>query len=456
MKGHAYAGLTRRSILWKLLIVLGATILLTLWLSWSWNSAVELRTAYLRHSERHQLTDYAAQAQQVWRAEGPAGLQRWLQALRDKEHIWAVAADPHFHSLSTEPLSDADLKRMTFLRSVDGPLKRNRFNVVPDLLLPFPEEADHGALIMQLPSRFMLQSTGLVYRSVSALLPPLLACLLLGTLIYYTLLRPLRRLQFQANHLKGDNLSERLPDSITRRRDELGDLGQAFNHMTDRLQHTLEFQQQLLRDLSHELRTPLSRLAVARESQTELGELQTRVDREMQVMNQLVENTLKLAWLDTEAAAVELQPISLARLWDVIVEDACFESGWPASHLPCLLGDDCVVMGHLNGLHQALENLLRNAIRHSPEGGRVYFEGRLAAGQWHVWVRDEGAGVQAHELKRMFTPFVRLNGARPSDGGFGLGLSIARRALELQGVTLWASNHMPGLALNMRFQAALT
>jgi two-component system sensor histidine kinase PfeS len=94
--------------------------------------------------------------------------------------------------------------------------------------------------------------------------------------------------------------------------------------------------------------------------------------------------------------------------------------------------------------------MLRNAIRHSPENGLVYLAGQREGGYWHLWLEDQGGGVANEDLERIFAPFTRLDGSRPGDGGFGLGLSIARSAIQRQGGTLWAENGKRGLKLCMR------
>jgi hypothetical protein len=111
-------------------------------------------------------------------------------------------------------------------------------------------------------------------------------------------------------------------------------------------------QQQLLRDLSHELRTPLSRLRVASESEQDLQQLRERIGREVDGMQRLVEDTLQLAWLDTERTLPD-EAIQVQALWEMLTENACYESGWPSAVAMC----GAVVLGarHLNTLAQALE-----------------------------------------------------------------------------------------------------
>ena len=94
-----------------------------------------------------------------------------------------------------------------------------------------------------------------------------------------------------------------------------------------------------------------------------------------------------------------------------------------------------------------------NAIRHSPQGGVVRLGGQREGDFWQVWLEDEGGGVADEDLERIFSPFIRLDGSRPGDGGFGLGLSIARNAVQRQGGLLWAENTETGLRLNMRLVA---
>ena len=110
------------------------------------------------------------------------------------------------------------------------------------------------------------------------------------------------------------------------------------------------------------------------------------------------------------------------------------------------------MLGNLNGLAQALENILRNAIRHSPEQGVVRLTGKLEGDFWHLCIQDQGPGIEPDKLEQIFLPFTRLNAARPGGDGYGLGLSIARSIVQLQGGTLWAQNTTPGLCLHLRLK----
>lgn len=85
----------------------------------------------------------------------------------------------------------------------------------------------------------------------------------------------------------------------------------------------------------------------------------------------------------------------------------------------------------------------------------MLLDGQRQGEHWLLWLEDEGPGVADADLQRIFDPFTRLDGSRPGNGGFGLGLSIARNAVQRQGGQLWAENAGRGLRLNMRLRAAV-
>jgi two-component system sensor histidine kinase PfeS len=413
---------------------------------------MEEQNAFLSNEARATLSGYAAGAELAWNKGGNAGVDEWLHTLGQRERTWVGVIGNDLQSLSSYPLTDKESQRLTFLRGLDWPVSRHAKGL-PWLKIPFPLDPGAGSLVIELPRRFMPGQNQLFWRIVTNGVIPGLFTLLLCIGLYRLLIMPLNHLREQANAWRADQLSTRLSLDTTSRQDELGELGRAFDQMSERLQGTVALQQQLLRDLSHELRTPLSRLRVACDSEQDLIQLRERLGREIDGMQRLVEDTLQLAWLDTERAPLPKEDIQVQALWDMLRENACFESGWPASRLQCELGADCWVRGHLNLLAQALENILRNAIRHSPQYGTVQLGGQREGDHWHLWLEDQGGGIDEGELERIFAPFTRLDGSRPGDGGFGLGLSIARNAVQRQDGSLWAENTGQGLRLHMRLLA---
>jgi two-component system sensor histidine kinase PfeS len=440
----------RHSLFWKLACLLVAFCLLMIWLSWSWGRYMEERNQFLSDQARGTLTAYAGEAEQAWRQQGRAGVDDWLQAMGKREKSWVGVIGADLQSLGSQTLTEAEIQHLTFLRGLDWPIHKKG---QPWMRVPFPGEPSVGSLVIELPKRFVPGQYRVFWRVITNGVIPGLFTLLLCVGLYRLLVVPLNSLRAQANAWRADQLNVRLSSRTTNRSDELGELGRAFDHMSERLQSTVALQQQLLRDLSHELRTPLSRLRVASESEQGLEQLRERIGREVDGMQRLVEDTLQLAWLDTERTRLPDEAIQVQALWEMLTENACYESGWPTGQLQCTVESSCWVRGHLNTLAQALENILRNAIRHSPEGGVVLLGGRRDGKFWHLWLEDQGGGVAEADLERIFLPFTRLDGSRPGDGGFGLGLSIARNAVQRQGGQLWAQNTGTGLRLNMRLLA---
>jgi len=442
----------KHSLFWKLACLLIAFCLLMIWLSWSWGRYMEQRSAYVAQESREILRGYAAGAELAWSTQGSAGVDAWLQLMAKRESTWMGVIGHDLQSLSSTPLSDKESQRLTFLRGLEWPVSRH-VKGLPWVKIPFPVDAGVGSLVIELPQRFMPGHYQLFWRVVTNGVIPGLFTLLLCVGLYRLLIMPLNQLREQANAWRADQLNTRLSSEATSRQDELGELGRAFDHMSERLQGTVLLQQQLLRDMSHELRTPLSRLRVACDSEQDLAQLRERLSREIDAMQCLVEDSLQLAWLDSETAPLPNEDIQLQALWDMLRENACYESHWPASRLPCLLPADCWVRGNLNALAQALENILRNAIRHSPAHGVVTLDGCREGDEWHIWLEDQGGGIDEQDLERIFAPFTRLEGSRPGDGGFGLGLSIARNAVRRQGGCLWAQNTGQGLRVHLRLLA---
>ncbi len=441
--------LSRHSLFWKLTGALALFCLLMVSLHLDLGRWVNEATSRLPESSKQTLVGYARDAERAWRMRGAEGADAYLQALREREQVWAVMVDEHDRSLSSQPMSEEERRRLDFIRPLDGLMGRP--TGWPTFYIPFAD-GEHR-LVMELPRELSPRKYREVWEVLLQRVLPGALAVLLGVLLYRALIAPLGALHRQALALSTGNLAARVGDSVTRRRDELGELGRAFDHMAGRLEHTVAYQRQLLRDLSHELRTPLSRLRVAGECAGDLELLRERLEREVQCMQRLVDDTLELVWLDTERPQPALEEIDVPALWGVISENACFESGWAVERLRCELPVDCRVNGHLNGLAQALENIVRNAIRHSPPDGVILLSGARDGAFWQLHIEDQGGGVPTAQLKAIFRPFTRLNASRPGGDGFGLGLAIARGAVRMQGGSLWAENGGSGLRLNMRLQS---
>lgn len=334
----------RHSLFWRLALVLVAFFLLSVWLSWTWGRSAELKGYYLSAEARSALADYARRAERAWLDDGREGIDRWLAEPRQQALDWVVVLDGRLQSLGSRPLTTEEAERLTFLRGVDWPMSSRSLSR-PFISLRFPEHPEQGRVVLRLPAEFVPPGLSPAKRLVTHGLVPAGLALLLGVLLYRRWVVPLGRLRAQANALRGNDLTARTQAEISRRSDELGDLGRAFDHMAERLDEHMVLQRQLLRDLSHELRTPLARLQVAAEGTLPAQLLRERLEQEVQGMQQLVDNTLELAWMDTERPVLALEDISIPALWDLLVENARFESGWAAERFRSEWQPQCTCPG---------------------------------------------------------------------------------------------------------------
>ncbi|VXC41212.1 Sensor protein PfeS [Pseudomonas sp. 8Z] len=437
------------SLLWRLTGALALFCLLLASLYVDLGRILLEASSYLSPASRQILRGYAQEAETAWRQDGTVGVDTFLQRLTVRESVWAVVVDAGETSLSSLSLTQDEKQRLDFVRRLDFPVGRP--GGTPIFFIPFSD--GQGRLVMELPWQLNPRRYSDLWNLLLQRVVPALLAVLFGVVLYRALIAPLAALRRQAAALSAGDLSARLGTTMTQRRDELGELARTFDHMAERLEGTVAFQRQLLRDLSHELRTPLARLRVAGESERDVPALRQRLAREVQEMEKLVGDALELVWLDTERPSLPLEDVDVVRLWDVLRENAGFETGWPVERMPCELPNDCRVLGNLNGLAQALENILRNAIRHSPREAVVRLGGRREGGYWLLWIEDQGPGVAEGELETIFRPFTRLSAARPGGDGFGLGLAIARSMIANQGGELWAENALPGLRLVLRLQS---
>jgi two-component system, OmpR family, sensor kinase len=258
----------------------------------------------------------------------------------------------------------------------------------------------------------------------------LLASLLCAAGLAWYVARPIRQLRGAFNAAAEGGLDVQIGARMGRRRDELADLGVDFDHMMGRLRALMDGQQRLLHDVSHELRSPLARLqaaiGLARQQPARLDDSLLRIEREAERMNRLVGELLTLSRLEAGVNAA-LESVDLTELLSGLIEDARFEAAARDVAVDCLNLPDLRVRANGELLHRAIENVLRNALRFSPAGGRVQIEVLPLAGlRCRIAIADQGPGVPAEETALIFTPFFR--GVAPGDG-YGLGLAIARRVL---------------------------
>jgi signal transduction histidine kinase len=268
----------------------------------------------------------------------------------------------------------------------------------------------------------------------------------------YHLTSPVRRLRRVVDCFGRGDFSARAPAN---RKDELGELARSFNQMAERIQTLLSAERRLLLDISHELRSPLARLGVAVElarSGHDHEHMLDRIQKEADRLNELVSELLQVTRVEADPSMQRTDPVQLDELLADLVYDSLLEAQAKDCTLLLKAPSAAVVSGDEELIRRAVENVIRNAIRYAPYHTAVDIELVKFPDAAAIMVRDYGPGVPDDALGRIFDPFYRVDTDRNrASGGLGLGLAIARRAVELHKGKLAAQNAHPGLLVTIEF-----
>lgn len=261
---------------------------------------------------------------------------------------------------------------------------------------------------------------------------------------------PIRRIAASIARFGEGNLGVRVESE---RDDEIGQLGRSFNEMAERLERLITSERRLLSDISHELRSPLARLKfamkLARTSPDPAAALE-RIERDVNRIASLVADIVEINVVEDDPVNHASREICIRDIVREVVDDCAVEAQMRGCSIR-VNGDVCgPVHGNPELLRRAIENVLRNAIRYSPEKSSIDLNLSENAGTAAIVVRDFGPGVPAAALGRIFDPFFRVEEARNTNGGgSGLGLSIAKRAIMLHQGRIIAENAAPGLRVSI-------
>ncbi len=243
------------------------------------------------------------------------------------------------------------------------------------------------------------------------------------------------------------------------RRDELGRLGAAVNHLSGRLDHFVNGQRRFLGDIAHELNSPLARLQLGatlmeRDADDKQRERLADVQEEVVLMTGLVNELLTFAKAGLQAKSAELRAVNLA---EVAAEVLSREAGTGVGETGVLvIPPGLSVLAEQDLLGRSLGNLVRNARRYAGQAGPVCVSAREDGDRIALTVSDEGPGVPEEELERIFEPFYRPDSARTREaGGTGLGLAIVRTCVEAcQGTVTARNRKSSGLEVVIRLRPA--
>ena len=273
--------------------------------------------------------------------------------------------------------------------------------------------------------------------------------LLFAALLAWHFSRPIRALRSAFEAAAAGDLAPRFADGKLGG-DELNDLGRDFDRMSGQLRALMDGQRRLLHDVSHELRSPLARLqaaiGLAHQQPDKIASSLERIEREGVRMDKLVGELLTLSRLEANPDLPKDELIDMQELVDGIAGDARFEAGpdGPQLEVDVEGAPQACVRGAPDLLWRAVENVVRNAVKHGGAGGMVTLRLHADARSVRVDVLDRGPGIAEEDLPAIFRPFYRSNPVRNNVDGHGLGLAIAERVVHAHGGTIAARNREGG------------
>jgi signal transduction histidine kinase len=263
----------------------------------------------------------------------------------------------------------------------------------------------------------------------SALIGTVIA-LLLGIFLSRTLTRPIRELTIATHAISEGDLTQQVP---IRSKDELGELGKAFNKMSTELSRSVNARKQMTADIAHELRTPLS-LILGHAEAVHDGVLPPTkenfeiIREEAERLEHLVDDLRTLSLADAGELSITTQSTEAGQLLQEVSSLYRIRAKKKnikldldvASPLPALEVDP-------GRMTQVITNILDNALRHTPENGRISLSAKKIKDQVELAIQDSGPGLSPEDISRIFERFYRADAARQrEDGGSGLGLAIAK------------------------------
>ena len=282
--------------------------------------------------------------------------------------------------------------------------------------------------------------------------PMIVSLIVVSYILARRLAKPMETLRAGIRRFAAGDLEYRAAPEIGRRKDEVGELAQEFDHMAARIEALVKTQRRLLRDISHELRSPLARQRVAIEllsdrltDEKAIATLE-RIEREAGRLDGMIDELLTLARLESgDHPDIKIESLDLCKIVNEIADDANFEAQRAGKSVRITEFENCRTVGSDKLLRRALENVVRNAIRHTADGSEVTVGLRPETNAIHISVCDQGPGVPADKLGDIFKPFFRIEEARErKGGGAGIGLAIVDKAIRYHGGSVRAENVAAG------------
>jgi signal transduction histidine kinase len=266
----------------------------------------------------------------------------------------------------------------------------------------------------------------------------------LSIFLIMQILSPLRKLSRATEQIAGGES----PQSVSiHSRDELGELGESFNHMVESLRQSETARQTMTADIAHELRTPVTIIQGVLEALLDRvyeasDETVATLYEETLHLGRLIDDLRELAMAEAGELHLDKEPVNVVALARQVAEIAGASSeDTPEIHIEAK-DDVPEIQADPKRLRQVLANLLSNALHYTPRDGQIRIEIERTDGEVEIAIVDTGTGISEDDLPHLFERFYRGDPARNREGGTGLGLAIAKQWVEAHGGRIWAVSQL--------------
>lgn len=436
---------------WKIFLSFWlATILIIVTTAWVTSEIAQ--TSSIPAREKEFMDSYANAAIVTFEAGHQPSLSKWLEKTGISQHMRLFLLTDTGEIIGNQSIPDSVKKISNSFshNQLDEGIFKSGHLIVSHEILSTSGVAYRLAALSEKPLSYFVQIpwAGLTTRLLISIIISGIICYLLS--IYLT--QPLRSLCQAAKSLARGQLHTRVGRFAGHHKDEIAELSYEFDDMAAQLETLIKSRERLLQDISHELRSPLARLQVA----IELGRNKydtlakpefDRMEAECLNLNSLIGEALDFARLDQSTNTPNKTLVNLKQLITTIINDANYE--FSKNSLRVISGklDHCEIKIEERLIHRAIENILRNALWYSPDEQSVVISLQVDYIELKVFidVEDNGPGVPQDQLIKIFNPFYRVDRAREKKtGGYGLGLAIAKQAIQLHQGEIQATNRENG------------
>ena len=440
-----------RSLYWKIFISFWlATILIIFTTAWVISHIVQKSS--LPAQEQLFMDSYANAAVATYESGRQTALLKWLNKIGISRHmsIYLLSSTGEIIGTQAVPENVKEVAENLLQDQLsEGILKSGKLIVSHEILSTSGKFYRLAAVSEKPIYHFVgVPWAGLAIRLILATFISGLICYLLSR--YLT--QPLRSLGMAAKSIATGKLNTRVGHLRGHYNDEIAQLSNEFDRMAEQLETIVNSKERLLQDISHELRSPLARLQIA----IELGRNKTngladtefnRMELECSRLNALITEVLDFARLEKSTTDLNLSNVDLSTLLFNIIRDANYEVGEETPRVNAGVIESCCLLIDERLIHRAIENVVRNALHYSPATEQVVVSLKHDKTKEHIYIdiSDKGPGVPKDQLGRIFSPFYRVDTSRTKKtGGYGLGLAIAARAIQLHHGEIMALNNPDG------------